>query len=124
MYDMTNYILQINCLNHNNLSEYLKNKLLSIDPCDTTYTVFFKKLYIILHNLPCYLKKLNIKINESEERFVSFWSDFNDNDYFYDTRGYIRIKYTKLSIDKYLVSIPVKNGSTVVLNIDVNIDIK
>ena len=51
MYDMTNYILQINCLNHNNLSEYLKNKLLSIDPCDTTYTVFFK-LYIILHNLP------------------------------------------------------------------------
>ena len=69
-------------------------------------------------------KKLNIKINESEERFVSFWSDFNDNDYFYDTRGYIRIKYTKLSIDKYLVSIPVKNGSTVVLNIDVNIDIK
>ena len=33
-------------------------------------------------------KKLNIKINEGEERFVSFWSDFNDNDYFYDTRGY------------------------------------
>ena len=79
---------------------------------------------MILHNLPCYFKKLNIKINESEERFVNFWSDFNDNDYFYDTRGYIRIKYTKLSIDKYLVSIPVKNGSTVVLNIDVNIDIK
>ena len=79
---------------------------------------------MILHNLPCYFKKLNIKINESEERFVNFWSDFNDNDYFYDTRGYIRIKYTKLSIDKYLVGIPVKNGSTVVLNIDVNIDIK
>ena len=79
---------------------------------------------MILHNLPCYFKKSNIKINESEERFANFWSDFNDNDYFYDTRGYIRIKYTKLSIDKYLVSIPVKNGSTVVLNIDVNIDIK
>ena len=30
----------------------------------------------------------------------------------------------KLSIDKYLVGIPVKNGSTVILHIDVNIDIK
>ena len=47
MYDITEYILQIRCLNHNNLKEYLGNKLLSIDPCDITHTVFFKKLYVI-----------------------------------------------------------------------------
>ena len=79
---------------------------------------------MILNNLPCYSKKLNIKINKSDERFVNFWSDFNDNDYFYDTRGYIRINYIKLSIDKCLVGIPVKNGSTVILHIYVNINIK
>ena len=110
--------------NNKLLITYSDNKLLSIDPCDITHTVFFKTLYVILHNLPCYFKKLNIKINKSEERFVNFWSDFNDNDYFYDTRGYIRINYIKLSIDKYLVGIPVKNGSTVILHIYVNINIK
>ena len=57
IYDITDYILQIRCLNQNNLKEYLENKLLSIDPCDITHTVFFKKLYVILQNLPCYLKE-------------------------------------------------------------------
>ena len=44
MYDISEYILEIRCLNHNNLKEYLENKLLSIDPFDITHTVFFKKL--------------------------------------------------------------------------------
>ena len=57
IYDITDYVLQIRCLNHNNLKEYFENKLLSIDPCDITHTVFFKKLYVILQNLPCYLKE-------------------------------------------------------------------
>ena len=47
MYDISEYILEIRCLNHNNLKEYLENKLLSIDPFDITDTVFFKKLWII-----------------------------------------------------------------------------
>ena len=47
MYDISEYILEIRCLNHNNLKEYLENKLLSIDPFDITHTVFFKKLCII-----------------------------------------------------------------------------
>ena len=89
MYDMNNYILQIRCLNQKDLSEYLKNEILSIDPEDITRTVFFKKLYVILFNLPCYLRELIMKINESKEHFVNFWSDFNDNEYFYDKRGYI-----------------------------------
>ena len=80
---------------------------------------FFKKLYVILLNLLCYLKELNLKINKSPESFREFWSDFNDNRYFYDTRGFMRIKYVKLSNNGYLVSIPVKNGQTIRINIDI-----
>ena len=96
MEHISDYIVQINSLNHNNLHDFLKSKLLSINPRDITHTVFFKKLYVILINLPCYLKELNLKINKSAESFIEFWSDFNDNRYFYDTRGFMRIKYVKL----------------------------
>ena len=120
MYDKSKYILQIRCLNHKDLSEYLKNKLLSIDPEDITHIVFFKKLYVILLNLPCYLTELNMKINESKEHFVNFWSDFSDNNHFYDTRGYILKNCIKLTNNGYIVSIPVKNGKNITLNIDIN----
>ena len=65
MYDISEYILEIRCLNHNNLKEYLENKLLSIDPFDITHTVCFKKLYVLLQNLPEYLNELDLKINEN-----------------------------------------------------------
>ena len=77
--------------------------------------MFFKKLYVILLNLPCYLKALNLKVNESDQRFIKFWSDFNDNRYFYDARGFMRIKYIKLSNNGYLVSISVKIDEKFVL---------
>ena len=91
MGDISDYIIQIIGLKQDSLHEFLKNKLLSIDPHDITHTVFFQKLYVILLNLPCYLEELNLKIRESDERFIDFGSDFNDNRYFYDTRGFMRI---------------------------------
>ena len=124
MYDISEYILGIRCLNHNNLKEYLENKLLSIDPFDITYTVFFKKLYVLLQNLPEYLNKLDLKINKNKDHFVNFWTDFLDNKYFYDTTGYIRINCLKLSNNGYLVSIPIKNGRKVILNIEIKTFIK
>ena len=119
MDDISDYIIQISRLNQNSLYKLLRNKLLPIDPRDITHTIFFKKLYVILLNLPWYLKELNLKINESDERFINFWSDFNDNHYFYNTGGFMRIKYVKLSNNGYLVSIPVKNGQTSRINIDI-----
>ena len=124
MYDISEYILEIRCLNHNNLKEYLENKLLSIYPFDITYTVFFKKLYVLLQNLPEYLNKLDLKINKNKDHFVNFWTDFLDNKYFYDTKGYIRINCLKLSNNGYLVSIPIKNGRKVILNIEIKTFIK
>ena len=124
MYDISEYILEIRCLNHNNLKEYLENKLLSIDPFDITYTVFFKKLYVLLQNLQEYLNELDLKINKNKDHFVNFWTDFLDNKYFYDTTGYIRINCLKLSNNGYLVSIPIKNGRKVILNIEIKTFIK
>ena len=124
MYDISEYILEIRCLNHNNLKEYLENKLLSIDPFDITYTVFFKKLYVLLQNLQEYLNELDLKINKNKDHFVNFWTDFLDNKYFYDTKGYIRINCLKLSNNGYLVSIPIKNGRKVILNIEIKTFIK
>ena len=54
-------------------------------------------------------------MNESDKRFINFWSDFNDNRYFYDTRGFMRIKCIKLSNNRYLESIPVKMDKLFVL---------
>ena len=65
-----------------------------------------------------------MKINESKEHIVNFWRDFNDKEYFYDARGYIGIHCLKLSNNGYIVSIPAKNGSKVILNIDINADRK
>ena len=124
MYDISEYILGIRCLNHNNLKEYLENKLLSIYPFDITYTVFFKKLYVLLQNLPEYLNELDLKINKNKDHFVNFWTDFLDNKYFYDTTGYIRINCLKLSNNGYLVSIPITNGRKVILNIEIKTFIK
>ena len=64
MDDISDHIIQISRLNQNSLYKLLRNKLLPIDPRDITHTIFFKKLYVILLNLPWYLKELNLKINE------------------------------------------------------------
>ena len=118
MYDIREYILEIRTWNHNNLKEYLENKVLSIDSFNITHTVFFKKLYVLLQILPDYLHELDLKINENKDHFVNFWTDFLGNKYFYDTRGYIRMNCLRLSNNGYLVSIPIKYGRKVILNID------
>ena len=97
MYDIINYVERINCLNHKRLSEYLKNKLLSVDLRDITHTVFFKKLYVILQNLTQHLRELNMKINESKEHLVRFCSHLHDNQYIHDTCGFIQINLRKIN---------------------------
>ena len=62
MSQITEYIIQINSLNYNKQCRYVKKKLLSVDSCDISCIIFFKKLNVILHNLPDYLAELDIKI--------------------------------------------------------------
>ena len=77
-----------------------------------------------MQNLPDYLNELDIKITENIYGFVNFWTDFSVNEYFYNTRGYIKINCLKLSNNWYMVIIPTKDKSKVVLNVDINEVIK
>ena len=44
--------------------------------------------------------------------------NFEDKTYIYDNSGYIRLKYVKLTKDDYIIRIPTKFESTVILHIN------
>ena len=70
MNKITEYIVQINSLNYNKQCKYVKNKLLSIDFCDITHIMFFKKVQVILKKLPIYLKEIDIEINQEGNHLI------------------------------------------------------
>ena len=104
MSQITDYIIQINSLNYNKQCKYIKNKLLSVDSCDISCIVFFKKLHVILHRLPGYLAEFNDEIDEKKHRW------FNDN------RSIMRLKTIKLTNNIYQISVPVKNTPLLVIS--------
>ena len=109
---ITEYIVQINCLNYNNQCKYVKKKLLSADFCDINYIMFFKKLQVILQKLPAYLTEIDIKINEEGQHLFSFFHEIDNRSYFKDSkdiRGFIRVNYLKLSNNMCQICVAVKN---------------
>ena len=109
---ITEYIVQINCLNYNNQCKYVKKKLLSADFCDINYIMFFKKLQVILQKLPVYLTEIDIKINEEGNHLFNFFYELDDRSYFKDSKdikGFIRVNHIKLSNNLYQISVAVKN---------------
>ena len=109
---ITEYIVQINCLNYNNQCKYVKKKLLSVDFRDINRIKFFKKLQVILQKLPVYLTEIDIKINEEGNHLFNFFYELDDRSYFKnskDTEGFIRVNYIKLSNNLYQISVAVKN---------------
>ena len=73
MDEIKKYIEKINSLNFRGQCWYVKNKLLSFKTNDVTYTLFFKKLYILLDNLPWYLKETNIEIDVRNQFLEGPW---------------------------------------------------
>ena len=118
MDEIIDNILKTNCLDYKEQCLYIANKLSSTDPIDTTHTVFFKKIYGILKRLPQILKERDDKIGTKTEIFFSFWHDFESKTYFYDIRSYIRLNYTKLTLNDYIIKVPTKFASTVILHIN------
>ena len=121
---ITEYIVQINCLNYNNQCKYVIKKLLSADFCDINYIMFFKKLQVILQKLPVYLTEIDIKINEEGNHLFNFFYELDDRSYFKDSKdikGFIIVNYVKLSNNMYQISVVVKNTPTAVISY-INID--
>ena len=109
MSQITEYIIQINSLNYNKQCRYVKNELLSLDTSDISRIIFFKKLHVILHNLPYYLEELDIKIDEKGQRWFTFWDELHYDSYIHDNNGVIRLKCIKLTSNIYQIRVPVKN---------------
>ena len=110
---MTECIIQINSLNYNKQCKYVKNKLLSIEICDITDIMFFKKLQIILNKLPIYLKEIDIEINQKGYHLFKFFYELDDKSYLRDDkviRGFIKVNYVKLSDNMYQVDVSVKKS--------------
>ena len=111
-------ILKIKCLDYNKECIYLANKLLSYNLIDITHTIFFKRLYVLLKRLPEFLKEFNDKTGTDVDIIFNLWSNFEDKIYFYENKGYIRLKYVRLTKDSYMIKIPTKFESNVILNIN------
>ena len=118
MDEINDNIFKIHCLDYNEQVLYIANKLLSYNPNDITRTLFLKKIYVILKRLPIILKEFNDKIGTTTEIFLNLWSELEDKTYFYDNKGYIKLKYVKLTKVNYLVKAATKFRSTVILHIN------
>ena len=115
MSQITKYIVQINTRKYNSQCKYIKKKLLSVDTCDISRIIFFKKLHVILHNLPGYFAELDTKIDEEGQHWFNVWDELHDDSYFDDYDGVIRINYIKLTNNIYQISVPVKNSPVPVI---------
>ena len=113
MNKITEYIIQINSLNYNKQCKYVKNKLLSIDFCNITHFMIFKKLQVILKKLLIYLKEIDIQINQEGNHLFNFFHELDDRSYFIDdesTKGFIEVNYIKLSDGLYQICVLVKKS--------------
>ena len=111
MTQITEYIAQINTRSYNEQCKCIKKKkkLLSVISSDINRIIFFKKLHVILYNLPCYLAGIDIEINEKKQLWFNFWDELHDDAYFNDDNGIIQIKYVKLANNMYQIKVPVIN---------------
>ena len=73
---------------------------------------------MLLKRLPEFLKELDDKIGTNVDIIFNIWSNFEDKIYFYENTGYIRLKYVRLTKDSYMIKIPTKFESNVILNIN------
>ena len=71
-----------------------------------------------MKRLPEFLKELDDKIGTNADIIFNIWSNFEDKIYFYENKGYIRLKYGRLTKDSYMIKIPTKFESNVILNIN------
>ena len=106
---LNKHIKKINTFNYNAQCRHVKNRLMSIKSKDMPYTMFFKKLDILLHSLPWNLRESNIDIGIRKVLFINLWDRFEDeNKCFYEDIGLIKIECIKLLESIYFVAIPVK----------------
>ena len=74
---------------------------------------------MILKKLPEILKEFNDEIGTNAEIFINLWCDLEGKTYLFDNKGYIKLKYVKLTKVNYIVKVPTKFESTIRLHINI-----
>ena len=119
---LTKYVTKLNKLSYKDQCMYITKKLLSMEPDDITYYIFFKKLQMMLIDLPDifndFIKK--ISIGDIGTHNYYFNSCIFDDYFFHKIKAHISIFYKRLTQDKYLINIPVK-GCLEVITITIKI---
>ena len=86
MNQITEYIAEINTRDYKNQCKYLKKKLFSLSSYDINRIIFFKTLHVIFNNIPHYLSKLNIEINEKKRLCCNFWDELHDDRWYHNNK--------------------------------------
>ena len=60
METISKYVKKVNALNYNAQCKHVRSKLLSTKHKDIAHTLFFKKLYLLLDDLPRWLRETNL----------------------------------------------------------------
>ena len=109
---LSNYITELNKLSYKDQCAYITKKLISMQPDDITHFTFFKKLQIMLINLPDAFNDFIKVLSTSDKAAFNFGFNSNifDNYFFYTTEAHIMIYCKIISQDEYLVRIPIKNN--------------
>ena len=95
-----------------NKLSYKESNLISMEPDDITHLTFFKKLQIILTDLPTTFNDFIKDSSIGDEGGCNYCFDSNmfDEHFFHKIEAHITIYCKRTSQDKYLVTIPVKNN--------------
>ena len=110
---LSNYITELNKLSYKDQCAYItKKKLISMQPDDITHFTFLKKLQIMLINLPDALIDFIKHLSVTDKGVFNFGFNSNifDNYFFHKIEAHIIIYCNRVSLDEYLVRIPIKNN--------------
>ena len=107
---ITKYVTKLNKLSYNDQCAYITKKLISTEPDGITYYIFFKKLQMVLIDLPGIFNDFikNINIRDIGRYNYHFKSCIFDDYFFHKIKAHISIFYKRLTQDEYLINIPVK----------------
>ena len=120
---LSKHITELNKLSYKDQCVYIAKKLISMEPDDIAHLTFFKKLQIILTDLPDAFNDF-IKDSSIEDEGgcnYCFNSNMFDDYFFHKIEAHITIYCKRISQDEYLNTIPIKNNlEDIFTNIRIN----
>ena len=120
---LSKHITELNKLSYTEKCVYIAKKLISVEPDDISHLTFFKKLQIILIDLPDTFNDFIKDWSIGDEGGCNYCFDSNmfEDYFFHKIEAHIAIYCKRTSQDEYLVTIPIKNNlEDITTNIEIN----